>query len=133
MTGWLAYRIDQLIRSYAVNLLFSDQWDLYRAFLGERPWWDLFLWQHGPHRQGVAFLLSRYLADVSDWDTRAESYAVAGAILLASLVALQVKRKVVGPITLLDAAIPLAFLTLARSRLSSWFQTLHTAPRRCCS
>ena len=76
------------VDAYSVNLLVWDQWDLYDAFFESHGWLDLFRWQHGPHRQGVGFFLTKLVADLSGWNTRMEAFAIGGVIFLALLGAL---------------------------------------------
>src|SRR6201999_4413252 len=103
-----------LIDRYAVNLLFNDQWDLY-AILATRPGtWALFRWQWGPHRQGLGFLVTRFVAEQTAWNVRVESFVV-GAIVIAALpLALVLRRRLLGPFTIADAVIPLIVLTTAQ-------------------
>ena len=67
VTIGLAYRLLHLIDVYAVDLLFYDQIELYEVFLDDPSAWDLFRYQHGPHRQGLPFLGTRLLAYLTDW------------------------------------------------------------------
>jgi len=110
----LAGRLFLLIDRFAVNLLFWDQWDLFEAFFEDANAWELFRFQHGPHRQGIAFLLTRALMDATAWSTRAEAFMIGALIALAALLALLLRRRLFGALTPMDVAIPLLLLTPAQ-------------------
>ena len=100
-----------LIDKYSVNMLFWDQWDFMGGLFEEKGPWELFSWQHGPHRQGVGFFLTKIVADLSGWNTRVECFMIGTVICLAAVVALLLKRRLTGSITALDVAIPLLYLS----------------------
>jgi len=102
------------IWQYSVNILFWDQWDLYSAFFDKVPLRELFVFQHGPHRQGIGFFLTKILADLTHWNTRIESLAVGGVVFLAMLFAFQLKKHLFGSFYFSDVIIPLIFLTPAQ-------------------
>jgi hypothetical protein len=100
-----------LIRRYSVNVLYLDQWDFYTPLFQKMPLTDFFLWQVGPVRQGLGSLLSKYVAELSGWDARAESLSIATVVFVAMLFALYLKRRLLASFTLLDVSIPLIFLS----------------------
>jgi len=110
----LAARLLRLVDDYAVDLLFYDQIERYEAFLDDPSAWDLFRYQHGPHRQGLPFLGTRLLAWATDWNARADAFHVAGWILAATALALALRRRLGGPFSPTDVAIPLLLLTPAQ-------------------
>ena len=110
----LAYRLLQLVDLYAVDLLFYDQIELYEVFLDDPSAWDLFRYQHGPHRQGLPFLGTWLLARLTDWNARADAFHVAVYILAATGLALGLRHRLFGPFTWTDVAIPLVLLTPAQ-------------------
>ncbi len=112
--GLLCARSFRMIDRYSVDLLFWDQWDLFDAFFENASAWELFRWQHGPHRQGIAFLLTRALMDASAWSTRAEACMIGALVALAAALALLLRRRLFGPLTPMDVAIPLLILTPAQ-------------------
>src|ERR671925_2294797 len=58
--AFFAARMFRLISKYAVNIFFSDQWDFNDATLFQKHTiWQMFAWQHGPHRQGLGALFSK--------------------------------------------------------------------------
>lgn len=107
-------RLFSLVDAHAVNLPYYDQLDFYEIFKTEASLWDVFRYQHGPHRQGLPFLGTQLLASLTDWNIRADAFYVTGYILTATALALGLRRRVAGPFTIADAAIPLLFLTPAQ-------------------
>lgn len=109
-----AARLLWMIDRHAVNVLFWDQFTFYQALIGESSAWELFRWQHGPHRQGLPFLLTAALARATDWNTRADAFLVGAAVCAAAGLALWLRRRVFGPLHPADVAIPLLVLTPAQ-------------------
>jgi hypothetical protein len=107
----LAYRFFALIDTYAVNLLFSDQWDTYNPLFREQGLWDLFSYQHGPHRQGLGSIVTKIVAGLTQWNSRADAFTVGALIAVAMLAAFYLKRRLLGTLTFTDTMIPLIFLT----------------------
>jgi hypothetical protein len=108
----LSLRLFAFIHRHAVNLLFQDQWDFWTGMFQGRPLWDLFFWQHGPHREGLGYLVIRATAMLSGWDTRVESFVIGGVFVVSAGIALALKRRLVGRWSGFDVAIPLIVLTL---------------------
>lgn len=100
-----------LINSYSVNILFYDHWDLYNAFFNNHDLLDLYLWQHGPHRQGIGFVLTKYIDEISDWDTLWISNTIGVLVVLSMSIYLVLKKKLFGKICLYDLVIVLIMLT----------------------
>ncbi len=100
-----------LIDKYSVNMLFWDQWDFMGGLFENKGAWELFSWQHGPHRQGVGFFLTKIVADLSGWNTRVECFMIGTVICLAALTALALKWRLTGNISAFDIAIPLLYLS----------------------
>jgi len=108
----MAFRLFRITFHYAVNLLVWDQWDLYNGILFEKhSLWQIFRWQHGPHRQGVGGILSKLLGPMIQWNTRYEAFAIAAVIIVAAALALYLKQRLYGSIQLADLVIPSFFLT----------------------
>ncbi|MEW6348892.1 MAG: hypothetical protein AB1646_07490 [Thermodesulfobacteriota bacterium] len=107
----LGLRLWRLADRYAVNILYWDQWDFYTPLFQDRSLWEVFNWQHGPPRLGVGLLLTKFLAAVSGWDCRVEVFASVITLCLASVAAVVLRYRLLGPLKWYDAAIPLAFLT----------------------
>lgn len=108
----LADRFFGLISEYAVNIFFFDQWDFNDATLFQRhSLWQMFSWQHGPHRQGAGALLEWLAEPLFRWNSRTESFLVGGILVVAALCALALKRRLYGRISFSDVLIPLIFLS----------------------
>jgi hypothetical protein len=91
-------------------MLYWDQWDFLDALFTDKGAWELFSWQHGPHRQGVGFFLTKAVAELSGWNTRAESFMIGTVVCFAALTAVVLKLRV-KPLSPLDVFIPLLYLT----------------------
>jgi hypothetical protein len=109
----LGARFFLVISQYSVNVFFYDQWDFLTPFFRHQPGIaELFFWQHGPHREGIGLIADRFLYPLTHWNARTDSFLIGGSIFAAMLLALLLKRKLYGPLSYSDLAIPLIFLTL---------------------
>jgi len=108
----LVWRTLNFVDAHAVNALFWDQWDFYIPFFEGGGVWDIFSRQHGPHRQGFGFLITRGLAWLSDWNSRWDAFAVAIAMLFAALLAVRLATRLGMALGIGLAAIPLFFLNI---------------------
>ena len=95
----------------AVNVLFWDQWDFTTPIFRHEPLWRIFAWQHGPIRLGVGGVCTALLAALTRWNTRAEAVAVVVVVAAAALAALRLRRRIGGPLSFTDVAIPLLLLS----------------------
>jgi hypothetical protein len=112
ITGLQAARLFRLVDRYATNIFFWDQWDFYSATLFQRhSLWQMFDWQHGPHRQGVGAVLSWIIEPLFRWNSRGEAFVAWVIFVLAALLALYLKKRLYGPLMYWDVAVPLIFLT----------------------
>jgi hypothetical protein len=103
----LATRLFRLISQYAVNVFFSDQWDFNDATLFQKhSIWQIFTWQHGPHRQGLGGLFAKLVEPQFGWNSRIESFVVGGVIVAAALCALYLKKRLYGHLSFWDVLIP---------------------------
>jgi hypothetical protein len=108
----LAARLFRLISRYAVNIFFSDQWDFNDATLFQKhSIWQMFAWQHGPHRQGLGALFEKLVDPLFRWNSRIESFVVGGVIVAAAICALLLKKRLYGSFSISDIAIPAIFFT----------------------
>lgn len=108
----LAVRLWALTSRYAVNVFFMDQWDFHDATVFQRhSLWEMFRWQHGPHRMGLGALLAYLVEPHFAWSSRADSFLAAILVIAAAGCALELKRRLFGPLTVFDVCIPLIFLT----------------------
>jgi hypothetical protein len=111
-TALVAARLFRLVNRYAVNILFWDQWDFSNATLFQKhSLWQMFRWQHGPHRQGVGAIVSWLIEPMFRWSSRAEAFLACAIFVLAALLALYLKKRLYEPITYMDVVVPLIFLT----------------------
>ena len=105
-------RLFFLTNRYAVNILFRDQWKFDEATLFEQhSLFEIFRWQHGPHRQGLGGVVSKIIEPSIRWNSRYEAFGIVAILLLTALLALCLKKKLFGKIEFADSAIPLIFLT----------------------
>lgn len=84
--------------SHTSNLLFWDHWDFYKPLFsdGFPGLWTLFSWQHGPHRQGLGFLLQAGVDWLSGWDTRWVGFAIVICMAAAAEVFTAVRNRMFG-------------------------------------
>lgn len=104
---WNVYRF---VDAHAVNVPYLDQLDYLAPYLEERGMLAIFTQQHGPHRQGLGMVLTALVADLTHLDLRVEAFLVAGLLVLATILALFVKRACSARFEPADALIPLIFL-----------------------
>lgn len=100
-----------IIDRYSVNVLFYDHWDLYIPLFNKSSLWELYNWQHGPHRQGLGFILTKYIDQLSGWNTKWISYTIGILLAASSATYFLVKKRLTGKLTLLDVIIPVLILT----------------------
>lgn len=108
----LAWRMHAFVDANCVNMLFWDQWDFYIPFFEGRSHWDAFCFQQGSHRMGIAFLLTRALASLSDWNVRWDAFAISFTMMAAALLALRLATRCGLKLGLGLVAIPLFFFNL---------------------
>ena len=108
----LAQRLFKLISAYAVNIFYFDQWDFDDANLFQsHSLWQMFRWQHGPHRQGAGALLQWIVEPLFRWNSRTESFVVGCLIVAAAICALYLKSRLYGHLSISDVIIPIIFFT----------------------
>jgi hypothetical protein len=111
----LAVRLFRLTAQYAVNIFFWDQWDFNDASLfRHRSAWDIFRFQHGPHRQGVGGLLAALVEPWFRWNSRTEAFLITGIVVAAGLCILLLKYRLFGPLSWTDVTIPMLVFTPAQ-------------------
>ncbi len=105
-------RLLRLVSLYAVNVFFMDQWEFNDATLFQQhSLWQMFRWQHGPHRQGLGALVAWWIEPLFHWNSRAESFVIAFILLLATGCALWLKYRLFGRLEAFDVCIPLLLLS----------------------
>lgn len=107
----LVARFFYLIHTWAIDVIFWDQFVFYLSAWDERGPWALFNRQHGPHRMGLGLNLMKLINDAFAWDQRVLAFFVGGVMLLAALAALWLKRRIAGPLQWHDIFIPLLILS----------------------
>jgi hypothetical protein len=110
------------VARFQPNVLFMDQWDFLLPLFDGKGAWARFVQQHGPHRQGLSFILEGWILEATAWDVRYESLWIAAVLLVATLLALRLKWKMTGGLTLLDGWIPVMGLSLGQ------FETVLSTP-----
>ncbi len=105
--NWIA-----AVARFQVNGLFFDQWSFYTPLFEDADWWTIFSWQHGPHRQGLGFLLTAWFVDAIAWDSRVESLWIVFWLVVAVGLMLRLRHRLLGRIQLSDMWIPVAMLGL---------------------
>jgi len=105
-------RLFFIISRYAVNVFYWDQWDFNEGTLFQQhTLWEIFRWQHGPHRQGLGGILEKLLEPSIRWNTRYESFGIGVIIVVAAILALYLKKRLFMNIGYEDVIVPLFFLT----------------------
>lgn len=108
----LGARFFGLIRQYAVNVFFADQWDIDNPTLFQHlSIWEAFHWQHGWHRQGLGALLQKLIEPWIHWNSRYEAFFLGAVMVTVAVLALLLKVRLYGSIRYSDVIIPLLFLT----------------------
>jgi hypothetical protein len=115
--GFLLLNMIFFVDTYGVDLLYGDQWDYLRPVFEGASLWELFRFQHGPHRMGVGLILDSWILQSTSWSARAEGFFAVGLMFLSSLLALGLKVRVCRSISVFDVAIALIFLYLAQYEL----------------
>jgi hypothetical protein len=115
----VAVRLVLTVWRYSVNLIYWDQWDFYTALFNHASLWQIFSWQHGPHREGIGLVLDKLVLQSTRWNSRAEALFIVAALLAAALVALRLKQLLFAGMgsrnfDYTDIAIPFLFLTFAQ-------------------
>jgi hypothetical protein len=109
---FLGVRFFRLISQYAVNVFFEDQWDFDDATLFQHhSLWEMFRWEHAPHRQGLGALLQKLIEPWLHWNSRYEGYLIGVIIVGVAVLALFLKVRICGPVSYSDVVIPLLFFT----------------------
>jgi hypothetical protein len=108
----LTIRLMQMVQRYSVNIFFSDHWKIEESTLFQHhSWLEIFRWQHGWPRQGLGGIVMWLFEPLTRWNMRADAYLAVFILALACAAALLLKRRLFGPITYADVAIPLLFFT----------------------
>ncbi|KAB8143369.1 hypothetical protein F8S13_10145 [Chloroflexia bacterium SDU3-3] len=107
-----AFRLYLFVNQYAVNILFWDQWDFYDPIFNQESLLTLFDRQHGPHKQGLGFIITKYLNDITHWNSRSDSFFIASVVLVAAICFIFLKVRTVKSLHITDFIIPALILNL---------------------
>ncbi len=111
--GLLALNWVAAVARFQVEGLYWDQWVFcWPLFQDHTGWLELFLRQHGPHRQGLAFVMTAAVMDWAQWDTRVEGLWIASWLVVAAVMGVAWKRRLTGRFDWVDLWLPLALLSL---------------------
>lgn len=110
----LFLRFYWVISKYSVNLFFWDEWDIYGLLFEHAHWWQIFVAEHGPPREGLGVVIVSGLLGLTHWNSRVQAFAIGAAIVLAMVLTIRLKLRVFGPLTITDAIIPALFLGLGQ-------------------
>ena len=108
----LSFRILNYIDDFAVNILYWDQWDFNQGLFSDYSLTDLFLQQHGPHRQGLGALVIKLVSNLTNWSSRAESFTIGIILIIAGLSALFLTKMWNGRLKAQDLAVFIPFVGL---------------------
>jgi hypothetical protein len=118
-----ACRLVLAVWRYSVNLIFWDQWDFYTPLFNHASLWQIFTWQHGPHREGIGLVLDKFVLESTRWNSRAEALFMVAALVRGRASCVALKQKLFGStfgsqrhrgLDYSDIAIPCLFLTFAQ-------------------
>jgi hypothetical protein len=107
-------RLALAVSRYSVNLIFWDQWDFYTPLFNHASLWQIFTWEHAPHREGIGLVLDKFVLQWSRWNSRTEAFFMLGILFAAGVAALYLKKKLFGRYDYSDVVIPCLFLTFAQ-------------------
>lgn len=107
-----------LINRHAVNVLFWDEWDFNVSLFAHPTAWEMFTFQHGPHRQGIGLFVSNLIGYVSNWNMRTEAFAIGAILVLATVAALYLKYRLFGNLTFWDALISVICLNFTQCEIA---------------
>lgn len=99
------------VADYAANVPFSDQWDLLNPLFDGDGIAGWFLYQHGPHRQGLGGVLTLLVGRRTDFDGRAEAMLCLVMFSLATAAALALRYRLNGRLGWIDLVWPFVFLS----------------------
>lgn len=114
MWAGLTLNLVLAVARFQPNVLTWDQWDFLDPVFHGGSIWDLFSYQHGPHRQGLGFVITAGWLHLSHWDARWDSLWIVALLSIAAALALRLKRVLTGQLALADIWIPLVGLSLGQ-------------------
>lgn len=125
----LGVKFFRFIWRFTSKLLFWDHWDIFDQVLFSNNFFQLFFYQHNEHRIGIGLVLTKILANISRWNPAYETILTGLIIFTASVLALQLKRKLTAKYEVYDLIIPFLFLNLYQYDNLIWgFQIAYVLP-----
>ena len=94
--------------------MFWDQWDYFYSLFYGGGWWDRFIHQHGPVREGLGWVVSAWILEATKLDVRYDSIWIATVLLVATVLALRLTWKLTGTLGYRDGWIPILCLSLGQ-------------------
>lgn len=107
---YFAWRLTKRTLQTSVDIPYWDQWDFYTPLFRHSSLWQIFFWQHGPHREGIGLIADKFLLDWTHWSTLAESLLIAACFAAAAALAVYLKCRLFGKLSYSDLVIPGMFL-----------------------
>jgi hypothetical protein len=107
-----------LINRHSVNVFFMDQWDFTISLFNNASAWEMFNYQHGPHRQGIGAFASYLIGSLTGWNMRAEAFFIGGILVLAAIAALYLKYRLFGKLTIWDSLISVICLSFTQCEIA---------------
>lgn len=98
----LSVRLLFFIDAHAVNLFFSDHWTYLSPMFEDNGAWARFRQQHGPHRQGIAFVISGWLLAASNWNSNVDSMWMLAVLCVTALLLLRLAHRLNGQLRYSD-------------------------------
>ena len=90
------------VNSHSVNLVFSDQIDIIFSFFEEKNLLELFMQQHGPHRQGVGALIMYPVLYLGSWNIELLSYLTVIILIVSTIIfTISMRNMRVSPLTII--------------------------------
>jgi hypothetical protein len=115
--AFFAARLFRLVDRHAVDILFRDQWAILAPEFEGKGLWAMVRVQIGPVREGLGGLWVHAVYALTGWNVRTDCFLTAGVLVLSAAIALDVKRRLAGPLDVFDAALAPLFLGLATFEL----------------
>lgn len=99
-------------KKHTANILFWDQWDFLNPFFLQGSLWEIFSYQHSPHRQGLGNLFWYFTTPFTAWSGDGMLALVLFPLWLSCLLAILLKERLFGQLTTWDFLIPFLFIKL---------------------
>ena len=115
----LIVRNFNFINRFSVDIPFADQWNYFPVSWSGGNLIDHFVYQLGPHRLGLAFIIDSYVLRFFDWNVRSVAFLSGFYLVLASVVILAIKKLLFKKFEFTDIVILFALMSLAQYKAIS--------------